>query len=138
MSILLNIKKVIIKLLLIILGFLKIYSSDFINFLLDKRIIHMAIGILISSQVVTLTTTITDSIINPILQKLSFTKDEFNYIKYNRFGIEFKIGQVITNLITFFMVLTIVFYIWNLSNSTNSNIINDILNTVESNIKKSL
>ena len=138
MSILLNIKKLIIKLLLIILGFLKIYSSDFINFLLDKRIIHMAIGILISSQVVTLTITITDSIINPILQKLSFTKNEFNHIKYNRFGIEFKIGQLITNLITFFMVLTIVFYIWNLTNLTNSNIINDILNTVETNIKKSL
>ena len=138
MSILLNIKKVIIKLLLIILDFLKVYSSDFIIFLLDKRVMNLAIGILISGQVVILTTTITNSIINPILQKLSFTKYEFDKIKYNRLGIEFKIGQIITNLITFFMVLTIVFLVWNFSQTTDANFINNFLNTIENNIKKSI
>lgn len=138
MSILLNIKKLIIKLLLIIIEFLKIYSYDFISFLLDKRIIQLAVGILISTQVVKLTTTITDSIINPILKKISFAQDEFDKVKYNRFGIEFKIGKIITDLITFFMVASIVFYIWNLTNYVNPNIINNILDTFETNIKKSL
>ena len=138
MTVLIEIKIIIIKILLIAINFLKIYSRDFIRFLLNKNIIYMAIGILISNQVVILTKTITDSIIGPILKKISFAQNELNNMKYNRLGIEFKMGQIISNLITFFMVLTIVFYIWNLTNATNLNFIDEFLNTIETNLNKSI
>lgn len=135
MTLLLKIKSLIATFLLLLLKFFKPYSVDFIKFIFNKNIIQLAIGIIISTQVGKLTESFTVSIINPILQKISFTKNEFKDLKYNRLGIKFKIGDIITNLISFFIILTIVFYIWSLSTNIDIKIINNIMDSIENYIK---
>jgi len=134
METLLNIKLFIINIIIIVINFFKTYTTDFITFLLDRNIIQTCIGILISGQVIIIAQTISESIINPILKNLSFTKDEFKNMKYNRFGINFEIGKVISNLITFLIVASIIFYIWKIATSPDMNFINDMLNKFDINI----
>ncbi len=134
MTLLLNIKLLIINIIILIVSFIKNYSSDFINFLLDKNIIQTCIGILLSGQIIILTSTITNNIINPILKRLSFTEKEFEDIKYERFGIQFDIGKIFTNLFTFFIVGSIIFYIWNLTNITDLSSVNNMLNNTNTNL----
>ena len=73
---LLNIKLFIIKIILLIINFLKTYTIDFLNFF-DTNIIKTCVAILLSSQILILTTTLTNTIINPILKKLSFSDKNF-------------------------------------------------------------
>ena len=134
MTVLLNIKLLIINIIIIIISFIKNYTSDFIKFLLDKNIIQTCIGILLSGQIIILTNTITNNIINPILNRVSFTDKQFEDIKYERFGIQFEAGKIFKNLLTFFMVGSIIFYIWNLINITNISLINDMLNNTNINL----
>jgi large-conductance mechanosensitive channel len=135
---LLDIKVFIIHIIILIIKFLKEYTTDFIKFLLYNNIIQTCIGILLSSQVLILANTITDNIINPILKKLSFTNKEFEDIKYNRFGIKFQIGKVISNLITFIIIASIIFYIWKLTSTTNLNFVNNTLNNIHNNLKNEI
>jgi len=134
MAILLNIKLFIINIIILITTFLKNYTIDFLNFLLDKNIIQTCVGILISGQIIILTTTLTDTIINPILKKLSFSNDNFKNIKYNRFGIEFEIGKFISNLLSFIIVASVVFYIWKLSTISDYKFIDNHLNNFHYNL----
>jgi large-conductance mechanosensitive channel len=131
MEILLNIKLFIINIIIIATNFFKVYTTDFINFLLDRNIIQTCIGILISGQVIIFAQTISESIINPILKRLSFTKNNFKNIKYNRFGINFEIGNIISNLITFLIISSIIFFIWNIATSPDIKFINDILHNFD-------
>ena len=131
MEMLLNIKLFIINIIIITIKFFKVYTTDFINFLLDRNIIQTCIGILISGQVIIFAQTLSESIINPILKRLSFTKDDFKNMKYNRFGINFEIGKIFSNLITFFIIASIIFYIWKIATSPDINFINDILNNFD-------
>ena len=66
--------------------------------------------------------------------KFSFTKKEVSTFTYTKFGIEFKIGELISNLFSFIIVASIIFYIWQLSNFSNYKSINNNLNNIYNNL----
>ena len=135
--ILLNIKLFIIKIIILITNFFKNYTIDFLNFL-DTNIIKTCVAILLSSQILILTTTLTNTIINPILKKISFSDENIKNIKYTKFGIEFKIGEFISNLLSFIIVASIIFLIWKLSTVTDYKFINNNLNNIYDNLNYDL
>jgi large-conductance mechanosensitive channel len=125
------------NLLILTLEFLKLNLAGFIKFLFDKNIIQTSIGIIIASQIGKLTNLFVDTILNPIINKLTsgaFKKNEDWVVTF--FDIELKIGLIISNLINFILVIFIIYNIWKLSNYTDFSFITNFLEETKGNISK--
>lgn len=92
------------------------HFTEIINFLLEKNLVQTAIGLIVASQISKLTNTLTDVIVDPIVQFLTFGKTkQLEDYKIKIYKIDFKIGLLIANIINIIIVLIIIFYIWKLS-----------------------
>jgi len=85
-----------------------IYSfSDFIS---DKNIITTAIGLIVALEVKQLTHNVTSTIISPIINKI-VGHGGLNDISITIFDTKFELGSIITTLISFFIVMYIVYLV---------------------------
>ena len=111
-----------------IIDFLKNNLSGFITFLLDKNIVQTGIGIIIATQISKLTNIFVDTIINPIVNKITLgTVDDINQWEINLFDINIKIGIIISSIINFLLIALIIYNVWKLSQNTKFDFINDLL-----------
>lgn len=112
-------------------------SADLLKFLFEKNIVQMAIGLLIASEVGSITKVLTETIISPIINKVLINrKGKLEDFKYYILGIEFKIGLLIIQIIKASLVLIIVYFIWKLSQIQNFESIQQFFKDVKPNKNK--
>jgi large-conductance mechanosensitive channel len=79
----------------------------------------MSIGLIIATQVNKITTIIMELLFNPIINRLSFGQTKIlKDLELDLFGMNFKIGIILENIINLFIVLIIIYYIWKLTKNT--------------------
>jgi large-conductance mechanosensitive channel len=123
-------------LLILIIDFLKSNLAGFIKFLFDKSIIQTGIGIIIATQISKLTNLFVESIINPIVNRVSLgTVDNINQWELSIFDITLKIGLIISGVINFLSITVIVYYIWKFSLHSNFEFINNLLEETKDSVK---
>ena len=87
-----------------------------INFILGKNVLTTAIGIMMATQVSAITDAISVSIVTPILNEIIGTNlSNLEKYEYELFGIKFRLGLLISKMISFALVTVIIYYIWKLS-----------------------
>ncbi len=122
----------LILLVIIILDFLKDNITGILSFLFEKNIIQTMIGLLIASQISKFTSVLSDVIISPIIQLISFGQfSKLEDFKIYLFGVEFKIGLLIITLVNVLLVFIIIYYIWKLSRVENYKFILDMLDNAK-------
>ena len=90
--------------------------DDLINFLISRNVLTTAIGIMMATQISSLTTTLSEAIITPILNALLGTKvKDLETYEFTIFSIKFKFGLLISKLISFSLVVFVIYNIWKLS-----------------------
>ena len=120
---------------IIVLSIIKILKNNyikFINFLIDKNVLQLCIGIILGSQMGKFTDLLNNTIFKPILEKIN-TNININNNMYtkNIFGINIKYGELFLGIINLFISLIIIYFIWTFSNFTNFSKFGIILGTVE-------
>jgi large-conductance mechanosensitive channel len=104
--------------------------KGFLEFLLERNIFQAGISFLIASQVNNLSRNIIDTVATPILDKV------FNENIKNQdteiFGIKFKTGQLMLNIINFLIVMIFIYYLYKLTNKDG--LLHSLLNNVKENI----
>ncbi len=122
----------LIFLFIIILDFLKDNVSGILSFLFEKNIIQTMIGLIIASQISKFTSVLSDVIISPVIQLISFGQfSKLEDFKIYLFGVEFKVGLLIITLVNLLLVLIVVYYIWKLSRVENYKFILDMLDSAK-------
>lgn len=123
--------------LISIINFLKKYLAGFVKFLFDRNIVQTGIGIIIASQISKLTGLFIDTLINPIITRITAgnvkTMEEWSI---NIFDIKIKIGLIISSLVNFVLLVFIIYQIWQLSQITDFKVINNLLDNTKENITK--
>ena len=89
--------------------------DNFLDFIKNKKISDIAIAFILSTQVTTFVNSLIICIINPMLNvffstKLNTTLEEY---KFNFFGIEYKIGLLISSFLKLSLTLYLVYLIYN-------------------------
>jgi large-conductance mechanosensitive channel len=109
---------------------LKFIKTEFINIikflLIDNHIITVAVGFIIATQTNNIATLLIDNIIAPIIYKIItfYTKQPINKLEnyeYEYLGIKFEVGKLIINLLKFIIILIIIYYICQLTNTNKLN-----------------
>lgn len=117
---------------IMLLDFLKNNVTGILTFLFEKNIIQTMVGLIIASQVSKVTNVLSDVIISPTIQVISFGEfSKLEDFKIHLFGVEFKIGLLIITLVNLLIVLIIVYYIWKLSRVENYKFLTDILDNAK-------
>jgi large-conductance mechanosensitive channel len=89
-----------------------LYFKDFINFLNKKNIINTGIGIVVGTQVRTITDVIVRNLINPIVNKSLPKNIELEKVEVELFKIKFKIGEIINKLLEFFIIMFLMYQVY--------------------------
>ena len=90
---------------------------EFKDFIVSKCIISIAIGLLLASQITILTKSVSQGLIDPIISKgLTVVTKDLNEVAIPVFSMNFKIGQIISDMINLLFVIVVVFMIWKLTN----------------------
>jgi large-conductance mechanosensitive channel len=108
--------------------FIEYNSVDFIRFLVERNVFHIGIGILISSQLSILTSSLTEIIVSPIASKMS--GGQAKYVKdwkVTILGIEFKLGLLISTFLNFLFILFVIFNIWRIIDLKNYNFVYNLI-----------
>ncbi len=77
--------------------------DSFKNFLSNKSMFQFAITLVIASHLKQTTTNISETILTPIIDKI--TDSKINKLSVNLFGIDFFLGKIISNLLTFLLIM---------------------------------
>lgn len=125
----------VIAIILIIIDFLKNNLVEFFNFLFNRNIIQTGVGIILASQISRITNVIVESLINPIVKRLSMgIVNDLTKWEVNLFDIKIKIGLILSTILNFILISIVVYYIWKLSQNANFNFIKEILEDSKKNI----
>ena len=86
------------------------------KFIVSRNVLTTAIGIMMATQISALTTVVSEAIITPILNGILGTKvKDLEKYEITIFSIKFKIGLLISKLISFFLIVFVIYNIWKLS-----------------------
>jgi large-conductance mechanosensitive channel len=109
-----------------------IQSNNFFKFLLSKNVITICIGLLISTQFSKIVTVFADEILAPIINIImnNNTKKLEDY-KTIVFGVEFKIGTLVLNIISFILILLLIYFIYIISSSTDTEFLHKFINNIK-------
>ncbi|ULY68500.1 hypothetical protein [Chlorella virus XW01] len=89
-----------------------LYFKDFIDFLNKRNIINTGVGIVVGTQVRTITDVIVRNVINPIVNKTLPTNIELDKIELEVLTIKFKVGEIINKLLEFFLIMYLIYQIY--------------------------
>lgn len=103
--------------------------EKFIDFLVEKNIIQMIIGIVIATQVSNIVNIFSTNILTPIINEINILYGkEFSDLNYTILGVTFNYGKLVIGLIQFISILYIIYNIWKISTTLNDgNKLSDIL-----------
>ena len=86
------------------------------KFIVSRNVLTTAIGIMMATQISSLTTVVSEAIITPILNTILGNKvKDLEKYEITIFSIKFKIGLLISKLISFFLIVFVIYNIWKLS-----------------------
>jgi large-conductance mechanosensitive channel len=107
-------------------------SQEFYKFLLNRNIITICIGLLISVQFGKIVNTIADEILAPIINKLALTNTpKLEDYKAKILGIEFRIGLLLLNVISFILIILLVYIIYEFTQSNHTEFIHNMVENVK-------
>ena len=87
-----------------------------LNFIISRNVLTTAIGIMMATQISSLTTTISEAIITPLLNGLLGNKvKDLETYEFTILSIKFKLGLLLSKLISFTLVIFVIYNIWKLS-----------------------
>jgi large-conductance mechanosensitive channel len=81
---------------------------SFGNFLTDSSMIKFGVALVISLQLKQIVENITDSILTPIMDKI--LNSHLSKFHFQLFDINFQLGEVITNILSFVVIMFIIYY----------------------------
>lgn len=115
-----------------VIDIIKLNITDMLKFILSKNIVQTGVGIIIATNINKLTVAVSDFVISPIVNRLT-NGDVKDIEKYTIeiAGVEFKVGTLILNIISFILTVIIVYYIWVLMQLPNFEFINKILEDIK-------
>lgn len=90
------------------------FFKDFFNFLNKRNVINTGIGIIVGTQIRSITDVVVRNLINPIVNKSLPRNMELEKIEITIFDIKFKIGQILNKLLEFFIIMFIIYNIFQL------------------------
>lgn len=131
-----NIKSKFIILILQLLDILKFNSKNFIKFLIDNKILQLAMGIIIGTQVGLFMNQFNNIILKPLIDYIESKNNYINNYTYTIFNINIKYGKLLLSFINLFTSLSIVYLLWCISNVSNHNFNNMFkvqVNVIENN-----
>jgi large-conductance mechanosensitive channel len=122
-------------LLLYIIKVLKNNYEKFINFLIEKNVLHLCVAIILGTQIGRFTELLNNTIFKPILEKIN-TNVNINNNMYtkNIFGINIKYGELFLGIINLLISLLIIYVIWSFTTFTNFSQLGIILGAIEENL----
>jgi large-conductance mechanosensitive channel len=86
------------------------------KFIVSRNVLTTAIGIMMATQISALTTVVSEAIITPILNGILGTKvKDLEKYEITIFSIKLKVGLLISKLISFFLIVFVIYNIWKLS-----------------------
>ena len=86
------------------------------KFIVSRNVLTTAIGIMMATQISSLTTVVSEAIITPILNTILGNKvKDLEKYEITIFSIKLKIGLLISKLISFFLIVFVIYNIWKLS-----------------------
>jgi large-conductance mechanosensitive channel len=86
------------------------------KFIVSRNVLTTAIGIMMATQISALTTVVSEAIITPILNGILGTKViDLEKYEITIFSIKLKVGLLISKLISFFLIVFVIYNIWKLS-----------------------
>ena len=86
------------------------------KFIVSRNVLTTAIGIMMATQISALTTVVSEAIITPILNAILGTKvKDLEKYEITIFSIKLKVGLLISKLISFFLIVFVIYNIWKLS-----------------------
>ena len=107
-------------------------SQDFYKFILDRNIITICIGLLISVQFGKIVNTISDEILAPIINKLALTNTpKLEDYKTKILGVEFRIGLLLLNVISFILIILTVYLIYEFTRTNHTVFIHNMIENVK-------
>ena len=88
--------------------------KEFINFIREKGVLGLAVGIIMGGAVTKLVTSIVENIINPLVGVVTGAAGNLNALMYTvpLTGITFKYGAFVSSLIDFIAVLFVVYFVF--------------------------
>jgi large-conductance mechanosensitive channel len=103
------IKQIILSLVYAI----KTNSLELQNFIKQRQLTNVALGILVGVQVNSFCNSLTNNIIVPIVDSLNFVNDtKIENITYDIFGINIKIGNLIISVLKLALTILIIYILW--------------------------
>ncbi len=81
--------------------------DSFQNFMSNKSMFQFAITLVIVSHLKNITTNISETILTPIIDKI--TNSKISRLSVNLFGIDFFLGKVVSNLISFLFMMVLLY-----------------------------
>jgi large-conductance mechanosensitive channel len=94
---------------------LKHQTIDFLNFIIDQKILTLGIGIVVGTQIYILINMFTLYIVSPIINKIFNTKEEnLSKVNIEIFGIKFEIGKILSSLFNLVIVVYILYLLFKL------------------------
>lgn len=85
-------------------------GSGFFNFLQEQNLIELAVGFIIAINAVGVTNSFVDSFITPIINAV--LGEKFEKSTYEVSGAKFEVGQFVTVLIKFFVIMFLIYIIF--------------------------
>lgn len=88
--------------------------NNFINFVREKGVIGLAVGLVIGNAVTKLVNTIVDSTISPIISWISGAAGNLNELSYTvpLTTITFKWGALVSGVIDFLAIMLIIYFVF--------------------------
>ncbi|WP_312371927.1 large conductance mechanosensitive channel protein MscL [Lachnoclostridium sp.] len=86
---------------------MKKFLKEFREFALKGNVMNLAVGVIIGSAFQGIVTSLTDNILSPIIGL--FTRQNFDSLQWDIFGITLRYGAFITALINFIIMAFVVF-----------------------------
>jgi large conductance mechanosensitive channel len=88
--------------------------KEFINFIREKGVLGLAVGIIMGGAVTKLVTSIVDNLLNPLIGAITGAAGNLTSMMYTvpMTQITFKYGAFISSLIDFLAVLAVVYFVF--------------------------
>ena len=88
--------------------------KDFITFIREKGVIGLAIGVIMGGAITKLVNAIVEDIVNPLIEALTGKVQNLATLVYHvpYTPIIFKIGDFVSNIINFFAIVAVIFFIF--------------------------
>ncbi len=108
------------KYIMIIVTFVVYQSKKILKFLIDKNVVSAGIAIIVGTQISKITGAFVDNLLGPFINLILAGKTKnFEDYEIEIFTVHFKVGLFLSNLIQFLINMSLVYYIFQISQVSN-------------------